>query len=92
MRLLAVVLDYHERLLPLALVPLERPSDRLEPICALFVRADCRERILTGRDLDVVALWKLGQQMRISRKQGHSRRSSTRPRPSNEAQAVDREL
>lgn len=50
------LLDDDKRLLPLPLVPLERPCDRLEPVRALLVRADCREGILGRCDSDMIAL------------------------------------
>lgn len=88
------LLDDDERFLPLTFIPFERAGDGLEPICRLADRADCWERILRCRDFDVVALCLslLVSDYVLSQHHGDARLSSTRPRPSKEAQAVLREL
>lgn len=56
MSIMTIFLDHDEGLLSLPLVPFERSSDGLEPVCALLVCAHRWEWILRGRYFDVVAL------------------------------------
>ena len=53
------LLDHDKALLALALVPLERARDGVEPVGALLVCTHGRERVLGRGDLDVVALLEL---------------------------------
>jgi hypothetical protein len=88
----------NETLLPLPLVPFERPSDRVEPIRRLLVGADGREGVGRSSDFNVISLCRSEQSSSVSKqkkeeeKEENVRLNSTLPRPSNDAQAVLLEL
>ena len=62
------LLNDDKALLALALVPLERAGDGMEPVGALLVRAHSRERVLGCGDLDVVALLELDAPAPVERR------------------------
>lgn len=63
--------------LPLALVPLERATDRLEPVDRLCICTNGRERVLRGLDPDVVALFFLQAQLADSAWYGTTERRTS---------------
>lgn len=64
----------------------------MEPVGRLFVRTDGWEWVLGSGDLDMITLWKDVNTLPDSESELPVRFNSTLPRPSNDAQAVLREL
>ena len=62
------LLDDDEALLALALVPLERARDRVEPVRVLLVCAHRRERVFGRGHLDVVALFQFDAPAPVERR------------------------
>ena len=61
------LLNYDKALLALALVPLERARDGVEPVGALLVCTNGRERVLGRGDLDMVPLLELDASAPVER-------------------------
>ena len=82
-------------LLPLPLVPFQRSLNRPKPIRRLLIGANRRERVGRSCHFDVISLCedpRFISERAVEDETLYSRRSSTLPRPSKEAQAVLLEL